>query len=717
MKKKLLITSLLVAGGSITSYAEEINSVRLKESVISISGFESTSRDIAKNMTIISGKDLENKNYTEISDALRNVPGIQINKNTFGTFVDLRGQGTAKAKSNVQILVDGVNINPLDPAHGVLPLDTIPVGSIERIEIIPGGGAIMYGDGTVGGVINIITKIEAGKTYNKVGARVGSYGTQNYDVAVGQKITDDLAVQLAYSKDKTQGYREKDKKHNDYFEGAFNYKINKDNNVTFKYTRFEEKGNWLEGLTKEKVNENRRQSGYNESRDPWESPNKLNLKRDSYNLNFQSRLSEDVLFDLDTSYQKTKNKWGSIMKTLKMDEEGKPVIKLVLKPGDTKPVVEPVFDGTLSEGLFTDKKVQVSPKIKYEYGNKSQLVVGFDYKTNKAIRKSLKPGYLGRYLDYDFNMKKETFAGYVFNKTKIDKFEFTQGVRREKSKYHSNRYASEYALMWPESVPDKLKAKRIEKKSFNEEMVNDAYELGANYLYSDTGNVYGRFENGFRTPAPSQFLDKINNIYIENNLKEETYKTFELGAKDYIFNSFVSLTGFYTETKNEILQIGQMPKYWEFLNLGKTERKGVEAQAEQYFDKLTLTESFSYIEAKIKSNGNDKQSVGKYIPGVSKYSASLAAKYDFTSQLNTVLTLTYKDGYYLDKENKSGKVNKRLVTDITVNYTLENGLKLYAGINNIFSEKYYNDVYMENNTVYYDPAAERNYYAGFEYKF
>lgn len=700
MKKRVFILSILAVG---SLYAENINTVKLDESIISTSGFESTTRETTKNVTIISGKDLENKNYTEVSEVLKNVPGISIHKNTFGTFVDLRGQGVDKAKSNVQILVDGVNINPLDPAHGVLPLDTIPLTSIDRIEILPGGGSVLYGDGTVGGAINIITKIEAGKTYKEIGARIGSYGTYRYNVAIGEKLTENLAMQIAYSKDKTEGYRDGAKREGEYFEGALNYKINKNNDLTFKYSRYEGEDRDLNLLTKKEVDENRKQSGFNSSFGSWENPAKLKLKRDSFNLNFKSKLTEKLLFNLDTSYQETKNKWLSIMETYKY------------------PWIKPHI-GTDSDGLFTDKKIQVSPKLKLEYGEGSQFIVGFDYKKNTAKRESMKPGYLGRYLDYKYNMEKESYAGYIFNKTKINKFEFTQGFRREKADYKLDRYSSEYALMWPEPVPVNPTAKKITSENFSKSMINNAYELGVNYLYSDTGNVYIRYEHGFRTPAPSQFTDKVKKgmgyVYKENNLKEETYNSFEIGTKDYILNSYISLTGFYTETKDEILQIGRMPTYWEFLNLGKTERKGIELQTEQYFDKLTLTETFSYIDAKIKKGSSEStDSEGKYIPGVSKYSASLSAKYEFTSKFNTVLTLTYKDGYYLDEENKSGKVNDRFVTDLTVNYTLENGLKLYAGINNLFGDKYYNNVSMEDGTIYYDPAAERNYFVGFEYKF
>lgn len=79
--------------------------------------------------------------------------------------IDLRGQGgldgnSAGAKANVQILLDGVAINSLETSMVSSPINTISIDNVERIEVIPGGGSVIYGSGTSGGVINIITKKE-----------------------------------------------------------------------------------------------------------------------------------------------------------------------------------------------------------------------------------------------------------------------------------------------------------------------------------------------------------------------------------------------------------------------------------------------------------------------------------------------------------------------------------------------------------------------------
>ncbi|MGL4404096.1 MAG: TonB-dependent receptor, partial [Fusobacteriaceae bacterium] len=298
-------------------------------------------------------------------------------------------------------------------------------------------------------------------------------------------------------------------------------------------------------------------------------------------------------------------------------------------------------------------------------------------------------------------------------------WDFTQGYRRERSDYETSRTLSLYTF----GPPLELGANPTVRSSSNfknrRRMKNDAYELGVNYRYSDTGNIYTRGEFGFRTPAPSELIDKSQDKtvgYLENNLEPEKFRNFEIGIKDAYKNMFFTLTAFHTRTEDEILQIGSMPTWWEFINMGKTERTGIELSSEQYFGKLTLSQGFTLVEAEIKSG----EYAGNYIPGVSKYSLNIKGTYDITEKLSGTLSGTWKDGYYLNQDNKSGKVNNYLVTDLNINYQFNRELKIYAGITNLFNEKYYNSVSESSKSrdgKVYDPAAERRFYTGFDYKF
>lgn len=115
--------------------------------------------------TTITAEDIERSPAQTIPDILSREPGIQV-QNLFGgvngsrSVVDMRGFGAAAA-SNTLILINGRRITDIDLAG--VDLASIPRESIERIEITRGNsGAVLYGDGAMGGVINIVTKTGVG---------------------------------------------------------------------------------------------------------------------------------------------------------------------------------------------------------------------------------------------------------------------------------------------------------------------------------------------------------------------------------------------------------------------------------------------------------------------------------------------------------------------------------------------------------------------------
>ena len=111
--------------------------------------------------SIISAEDIARSPASSLQDILAIQPGVQTWStfgavNGAGTTVDLRGFGAAAA-SNTVVLINGRRLTDVDLAG--VDFSAIPRDSIERIEITRGNsGAVLYGDGAVGGVVNIVTK-------------------------------------------------------------------------------------------------------------------------------------------------------------------------------------------------------------------------------------------------------------------------------------------------------------------------------------------------------------------------------------------------------------------------------------------------------------------------------------------------------------------------------------------------------------------------------
>lgn len=678
MSKKSI--GLIWAALAVAAYGQQ--EVDLGKSVVySTTGFETEMRKTASNPSIVTAKEIEEKNYKTVDEILADIPSVNIVKQGKDSIIDLRGQGD-KAKQNVQILVDGVQMNSLDTSMTATPINTISPDSIERIEVLPGGGSVLYGSGTSGGIVNIITKKGTGRKAT-VGFDHGQYGSNKTNVAVGESFGN-FDVNLAYTKNNAKGYRDYDKSDSDYFQGDIRYRISDTQDIGFKYSRYEADETYPSMLTKEQVNEDRKQTGMNSG-----EYSKTKTDKDEYVLTYNNKLAANLDFNMTAFYQKTE-----------MDITSKTYVS------------PPSLFRMEQDSTFEDKKWGVKPKLRYSYGEGSSLIVGADYINNKAYRYAKTFTYMGRESTSvtTNDLEKETISGYVMNNYVWGNFEFAQGIRYERANYDIARGTT------------RTSGNNDKPISTSSDEDNFAYELSANYLYSDTGKTYIRYERGFSSPPPALLTnkDKATGEYYLNDLKSEKYDNFEIGVSDYIgFTSF-NASVFYTVTKDEITQdmaSGMPPAWINNYNLGKTERIGFELKAEQYLGKLTLSQSYAYINAKIKDGEvKDVDVSGNRVANVPRNKFNIGANYRFTDNFNLGAEVVYVDDVYLNNQNLGGKTNSHTVANVRANYNFNFGLSLYAGINNLFNEKYYEDVDYSASTGYtYDPAAERNYYVGFRY--
>jgi iron complex outermembrane recepter protein len=161
------------------AFADDVASI-----VVTATRFAESDPRIPANVSVITSEDIRNTPATNVPDLLKAVAGIEV-RPLYGPLgidatVDLRGFGDT-AGSNTLILLDGQRLNPID--SGSISWSTIPLASIERIEIIRGFGTILYGDQATGGVINIITD-KSGRPAASARASAGSFGYRNTDARV-----------------------------------------------------------------------------------------------------------------------------------------------------------------------------------------------------------------------------------------------------------------------------------------------------------------------------------------------------------------------------------------------------------------------------------------------------------------------------------------------------------------------------------------------------
>ena len=684
--------------------------IKLGKSIISPDYIEVEKLKSTKNVVVVEKQDIEQKGYTSVSQVLNDIPGITVGTSNWGE-IDIRGQGSDQAAKNIQVMVDGAPITTLVNHPHSTNYDIVPVEQIEKIEIIPGGGSVLYGNGTSGGVINITTNLKSlDKPINKIGYEFTIDKEKKYYINTGTKINDDLTVQFNYSKSEKDWYFVDTYSDTQYFSGGFNYKLSDRQNLSFKYSHFEEDGQFIKNITKSNLEK------YGKDYRPAYATittgiDKNGLKKTISKRKYLSSDREEDNFKLSYAFQVTDDILFSV-------------------------------DGFSSDGYFTNNQYDDNQKMNQEtlgsktklninYGEKSSILLGADYYTQKAdlqykdytLRKDENGNYIkyeGKYtyneIERKFQYERLVKALYFMNLYKIGDFEFTQGMRYDITDWSFDKDASDG------------------KGSDTRTSKNKNYEVSVGYNYRDTGKVYARYERGFTGPDGLQVSDRVldsegNKIYKKTEAEDEIFNIYEIGLRDFIFGSAISLTGFYTNTDNQMNRIYRNGiKESVTVNYLETERYGVEFTANQRIGKLSLEQGYTYMKGKSDYNDKGKAAIAdgqkidwtdSGLKKVPKHMISLRADYDITDNLTTGAVWKYTGDYnnFLSEADRSedNLVKSHAVVDVSIRYNHPQGFSVYGGINNIFNETYYGYVSDGFSTVI--PEDGRTFYAGFSYIF
>ena len=157
--------------------------------VVTASRYEKKDLDVPATTSVYNHKQLEATGATTVEGALRYATGIVYKANTVGSS---GGEFLIRGKRRgTLVMVDGV---PLNVRTGYYDLDNISLNDVDRIEVIRGGGAVLYGSDTTGGVINIITREKKARSAN---VSFGNFGQQKHSLSLQEG---NLGVGVAYEK-------------------------------------------------------------------------------------------------------------------------------------------------------------------------------------------------------------------------------------------------------------------------------------------------------------------------------------------------------------------------------------------------------------------------------------------------------------------------------------------------------------------------------------
>ncbi|MBI5474126.1 MAG: TonB-dependent receptor [Ignavibacteriae bacterium] len=216
------LPNVVVAEGVIAEVHVALTSAPLQteQVVVTASKREQSLQEVPVSISIMDAKDISYRNSTTVDDALRYVPGVNMTEYS----VNIRGSSgySRGVGSRVLMLVDGIPF--LTGDTGELNFETIPVGQVERIEVVKGASSALYGSSALGGVINVITKSIADEPQTRIRLYGGIYGRPSFEewdwgggdrLNDGQSIShsrrfDKLGMSVLLSRLADDGYRQND---------------------------------------------------------------------------------------------------------------------------------------------------------------------------------------------------------------------------------------------------------------------------------------------------------------------------------------------------------------------------------------------------------------------------------------------------------------------------------------------------------------------------
>ena len=609
------------------------------------------------NTTVITAADIQKSTARTLPELLGREAGVLTRSlygnNASGATVDIRGFGAASTQ-NTLLLLDGRRLNNIDLSN--VDFSVIPLQSIERIEITRNSGAVLYGDGAVGGAINIITRqpeMAGTSAYLKAGA--GNLDTRKLDTQLSHN-TGPWSVFLGAHGVSSDGYRDNNQ--------LDQKNLNTDIRLTHNNSQLFLRADWFDqdqdlpgerhvnpGLGINQLHRDRR--GTSTPRDYAD--------QDGYSINpgitrYWDNGTEAVI---DFGYRKKQQQAFF----------------------DSGGGFSDYLDNDLETWSFTPRVIMPHRVL----GKAAQTTTGLDY-------------YDSDY-DSDRSWKKTT------DNRPIHRLDIEQ---RSTAVYADTTIAATRDITL--NLGARLQWVTLDASdSFNPDAPGaDPFFDGQAPDYDDSERVH-MLEAGMEkqfTPATAAYVkwtrsarvvtvdelfesrfdpDTFAGTRIFSPLDPQTGNGFDIGTRYHMDRTAFTLNAYYMRLRNEI---HFNPVTFENINLDPTRRYGLELGGRyRLTERLDLQGNYTYMRAKFR----DGDFSGKNVPLVPENTASITGSWQQSPATDLVVTASFVDNKYFDND-QSNTFTRKIPSYTTIDAKISHryrGFRLTAEVNNIFEEKFY----------------------------
>lgn len=644
---------------------------KIQEVTITSTGLKTSLKNFGGTVNIISSSQIRELSIPTIGDAMRLVPGAN--------YIDEDGRG----------LKPGVGIRGLDPSRnrttlvlidGKIPIGQsyldmggyymVPISAVESIEVMKGASPVLYGSGSVGGIINIITKKGTGLSGTKINLQVGNSKSLNLDLENSGKV-EQVFYYTGFHRRQGDGFR-KSRGHfstND-FMIQVGGKFGNQNEMKLFLDGFTEYSQTPGGLTQKQWEESSHQSV-----NPYDF---FEAKRFSTTLSYKRNLDE--LNNLTTAvYVSYLNRDWWLDNRNKDDKKRK-------------------FQGALRHiptlGLFSDYE-----RKNNLFGQENKFLAGIRLHKDVTYETSVISDQFGQKGGKEKSSSKTDVLvaeAYLYDEFHItDDFRINPGVR------YTYANTEQYEL---------TKTGEIHSKS--QKVLT--YSLGVVYQFNKENNIYLTYSKGYQIPRAKD----IFNLIASEDLRAETSNNYELGLRTNPFEWLRFNASLYImDFGNQLVNEGGL-----LINGGKTIHKGIELETNAFIaEGLRLYGTATFQDAIFK-NGLNK---GNELPYAPKFLSTLGLRHQFELSHGFLVSNVYTNyvgSQFSDSINTiqgsadglKGMIPKYWTLNATINYNLENWNFNLSGLN-LLNRKYFTTRHSSWGGIM--PAATISIMTGVGYKF
>lgn len=657
--------------------AQDTGDSVLDEIVVSATRRASSLRDVPRSISVVDKERIQNgTQQLGLDEALAAVPGLYI-QNRYNFSGDLRvamrgfGARSSFGIRGIRVYVDGIPETLPDGQSGV---DSIDLGSAQRIEVLRGPSSSLYGNAS-GGVISVTSELGDTDPYVEGRLAAGEYGYLQLGVKAAGKLNEtDYLFNL--SRTELDGYRD----HADFRGTQFNGRLG---------IPFGESDRLLVALNVADQPIADDPGGINAAQvalDPA-SARAQNVQFDSGETVEQQRLGLVYERERDSGTLTLRNHYVWRDFTNKLPFSGGGAVDL-----------ERFFYGFGAQFSLGE---QLPDNVALSFG------VDYDRQDDDRRRFDNNDGVLGA-LTFDQNEQVDSTGVFIQGELRANDFwTFSAGLRYDEISY---------------DVSDRFLLNGNDSGALDFDEVSPS--IGVNYRLGE-GVLFASYGSSFETATTTELANPDASGGFNGSLRPQLADNFEVGFKNSVGNVYYEIALFSIDLEDELIpfELAAFPGRTFYSNAGDSSRDGIETALSWANDSgLQVDASFTWSDFKfdnfVDDNMNDFS--GNQLPGLPKQFGYLGLTYNAQNGFSGTIEAVHSGDLYGNNAN-SVEVSSYTVMNLRLMREFETDawiLRPYLGINNLLDEDYNNNIRINPfGGRFFEPAPPRNFYAGIVVRF